>query len=198
MSPAPVIVVSTQGIPEVDNVYEGDIANTKTKYHVWKTIVYMVQNKKGSRRERELVNLIHETEFVVMRAPASGAATTRELPDVLAGDGEDFYAVEAKSSNGDPIYIGGEEIDALRKFAKAFGAKPRIGVKFDLEYGDPAYGEDQLPGWYFFTPDDLHVTDGGNYRVKKETALDDGVRFRDMFGFPVEDEPSDEETQPTQ
>jgi len=44
-----------------------------------------------------------------MRAPASGSATERELPDVLAaGDGDTFYAIEAKSSAGDPIYLGGE------------------------------------------------------------------------------------------
>lgn len=147
----------------------------------------MARNRKGDRRERELVNCIHATEFVVMRAPASGAATERELPDVLAGDGEDFYAVEAKSSGGDPIYIDGEEIEALYKFANAFGAKARIGVRFDDKHGDPAYGNDDLTGWYFFDPEDLHVTDGGNYRVKKETALEEGTKFKELFGHPVEE-----------
>ncbi len=49
-----------------------------------------------------------------MRAPASGSATERELPDVLSGDGETFDAIEAKSSAGDPIYLTGEEVEALR------------------------------------------------------------------------------------
>jgi len=50
----------------------------------------MPTNKKGDRRERELVNRLDDAGFAVMRAPASGGATQRELPDVLAGNGEAF------------------------------------------------------------------------------------------------------------
>ena len=127
-------------------------------------------NGKGDRRERELVNLLDEAGFAVMRAPASGSATTRELPDVLAGNGDVFYAIEAKSSAGDPIYLTGEEVEALIYFAQNFGAKARIAVRFDRE------------DWYFFHPGDLYVTDGGNYRVKKETALAEGEDFDEFVG----------------
>jgi len=127
-------------------------------------------NAKGDRRERELVNALDEAGFAVMRAPASGSATERELPDVLSGDGETFYAIEAKSSAGDPIYLTGEEVEALLFFARNFGAKPRIGVRFDRE------------DWYFFHPADLHTTDGGNYRVKKEKALSEGTDFDEFVG----------------
>jgi Holliday junction resolvase len=129
-----------------------------------------MSNAKGDRRERELVNRLDEAGFAVMRAPASGSATERELPDVLAGNGERFYAIEAKSSAGDPIYLDGEEVYALVYFAQNFGATPRIGVRFDHE------------DWYFFHPDDLHQTDGGNYRVKRETALADGTDFAEFTG----------------
>jgi len=91
----------------------------------------MSASRKGNRRERELVNALDEEGFAVMRAPASGAATERELPDVLAGDGDDFYAIEAKSSSGRPIYLEGEEVENLVFFARNFGAKPRIAVRFD-------------------------------------------------------------------
>ena len=127
-------------------------------------------NAKGDRRERELVNLLDENGFAVMRAPASGSATDRELPDVLAGDADSFYAIEAKSSGGDPIYLTGEEVEALVYFSRNFGAKPRIAVRFDRE------------DWYFFHPGDLHVTGGGNYRVKKETAIADGTDFAELVG----------------
>ena len=127
-------------------------------------------NAKGDRRERELVNALDEAGFAVMRAPASGSATERELPDVLSGDGETFYAIEAKSSAGGPIYLTGEEVEALLFFARNFGAKPRIGVRFDRE------------DWYFFHPADLYTTDGGNYRVKKEKALSDGTDFDEFVG----------------
>ena len=130
----------------------------------------MSANRKGDRRERELVNRLDEAGFAVMRAPASGSATDRELPDVLAGNGESFYAIEAKSSSGDPIYLTGEEVEALIYFARNFGANARIGVRFDRE------------DWYFFHPGDLYVTDGGNYRVKKETAIADGVDFDEFVG----------------
>ncbi|MDH5018925.1 Holliday junction resolvase Hjc [Halobacterium rubrum] len=125
-------------------------------------------NAKGNRRERELVNALDERGFAVMRAPASGSATERELPDVLAGDGDAFYAVEAKSSAGDPIYLTGEEVEALVYFSQNFGASPKIGVRFDRE------------DWYFFHPADVHQTDGGNYRVKKETAVEDGQHLDDL------------------
>ena len=130
----------------------------------------MSANRKGDRRERELVNRLDEAGFAVMRAPASGSATDRDLPDVLAGDDGRFYAIEAKSSSGDPIYLSGEEVEALIYFARNFGAKARIAVRFDRE------------DWYFFHPGDLYTTDGGNYRVKKETALADGTDFDELVG----------------
>jgi Holliday junction resolvase len=129
-----------------------------------------MSSAKGDRRERELVNRLDGAGFAVMRAPASGSATDRELPDVLAGNGDHFYAIEAKSSAGDPIYLDGEEVAALVYFARNFGAKPRVGARFDHE------------DWYFFHPDELHTTDGGNYRVKCETALADGTDFAEFTG----------------
>jgi len=84
----------------------------------------MPRNRKGSRRERELATRLDEAGFAVLRAPASGSATERELPDVLAGDGTHTYAIEAKASGGDPIYLDEAEVEALQHFADAFGAKP--------------------------------------------------------------------------
>ena len=130
----------------------------------------MSSNRKGDRRERELVNRLADDGIAVMRAPASGSATARDLPDVLAGDGEAFYAIEVKSSADKPIYLRGEEVESLIYFARNFGANPRIGVRFDTE------------DWFFFHPDELHITDGGNYRVKKEQALFEGTPIDDLFG----------------
>ena len=70
----------------------------------------------------------------------------------------------------DPIYLTGEEIEALVYFSRNFGAKPRVGVRFDRE------------DWYFFHPGDLYTTDGGNYRVKRETALAKGTDFPELVG----------------
>src|SRR6056297_4297852 len=141
----------------------------------------MSANRKCDRRERELVNQLDAAGFAVMRAPASGSATDRELPDVLAGDDGRFYAIEAKSSAGDPIYLSGEEVEALIYFAQNFGAKARIAVRFDRE------------DWYFFHPGDLYTTDGGNYRVKKETALAEGEPFDSFVGGPAQSRLTDVE-----
>ncbi len=130
----------------------------------------MSSNSKGSRRERELVNLLDEAGFAVMKAPASGSATERDLPDVLAGNGERFYAIEAKASSGKPIYLDEEEVKSLKYFAENFGAEAWIAVRFDRE------------DWYFFRPSELYRTDSGNYRVKKETAIEDGVDFEEYTG----------------
>jgi Holliday junction resolvase len=127
-------------------------------------------NRKGERRERELVNRLDDAGFAVMRAPASGAATERDLPDVLAGNGTDFYAIEAKSSSGSPIYLDAAEVDALEYFAENFGAAPRIGVRFDEEE------------WSFFDPADLYRTDGGNYWVKFEKAITGGEDILELAG----------------
>ena len=127
----------------------------------------MGSNSKGSRRERELTNLLDDSGWGVMRAPSSGSSTDRELPDVLAGDGTRFIAIEAKASSGAPIYINGEEIEALEYFAENFGAVALVGVRFD--YCD----------WRFFVPDDLYTTGEGNFRVKKD-VLDDGLTLEDL------------------
>jgi Holliday junction resolvase len=138
-------------------------------------------NAKGDRRERELVNRLDELGFAVMRAPASGSATSRELPDVLAGDGRVFYAIEVKASAEQPIYLDEKEVYDLVYFGRNFGAEPRIGVRFDRE------------DWYFFDPrgDEVHVTDGGNYRVKKETALEHGTPIEALLPAAPADDPDD-------
>lgn len=125
---------------------------------------------KGDRRERELVNLLDDAGFAVIRSPASGSGTVRAQPDLLAGDGTRFFAIEVKSSSGDPIYIDGEELEALLYFSRNFGARPRVGVRFDRE------------AWSFFHPADLYRTSGGNYRVKRSTAVEDGDPIDALLG----------------
>ena len=122
-----------------------------------------MSKSKGTAREVELVNELHDAGFGVTRTPNSGGGTDRPLPDVIASNGERTYAIEAKARSDGRIYVTGDECEQLVYFARRFGAMARIGVRFDYE------------DWYFFHPGDLHVTDGGNFRIKKETALVAGV-----------------------
>jgi Holliday junction resolvase len=138
-------------------------------------------NDKGDRNERELVNYLDRVGWTVIRIPASGSATERDLPDVLVGNEGDVYAFEAKSSGDTTIYIDAEEVEALNRFSHNFGAKPRLTARFEEVHGDPSYGED-WPGHYVLRPEQCHVTDVGNLRIKKELALEEGVpiqRFRE-------------------
>lgn len=128
-------------------------------------------NAKGDRRERQLVNALDDRGFAVMRAPASGSATERDLPDVLAGNADVFYALEAKSSSGDPIYLTAAEVEALVFFAVNFGARPKIGVRFDHD------------DWWFLDPWQCHCTPSGkSYRVKQALAHDVGVTLDQLAG----------------
>lgn len=131
-------------------------------------------NAKGTRNERELMNYLAERDWVVIRAPASGSATSRDLPDVLAGKRGVFVAIEAKRSSDDVIYIDEHEVVDLVRFATEFGAVPQLSVRFDEKPGDPSYGED-YPGHYIIRPQDCFQTRGGNFRVKKEKAITEGV-----------------------
>lgn len=109
---------------------------------------------KGASGERELINILDREDFAVMRAPASGASTSRELPDIIAGNGESFFVFEVKRWNNDRDYeyLTKEEVHDLQFFAESFGAEYYIAVRFD-------YGS-----WGFFKADELHET-SKNYRV---------------------------------
>ncbi len=129
---------------------------------------------KGSRGEHELMELFEEHGFAVMRSAGSGkgglkvSGEEREAPDVLAGNGETFYALESKRSSRDNhVYIPEKEMEALTFFCEKFGAEPRIAVRFD--YGD----------WGFFLPYELYKTDGGNFRIKEED-IEDAMEIGDI------------------
>lgn len=127
-------------------------------------------SKTGSREERELVKMLWDAECAAMRAPASGGATKKPLPDVIAGNGKIYLAIEVKSSSLERIYINSEKIVGLKEFADTFGAEPYIGVKFIRKK------------WRFICPDDLYKTKNNNYRVNVELAFDKGLEFDEIIG----------------
>lgn len=147
-------------------------------------------SQKGDRVEREAVNLLDESGWAVIRAPASGSATQRDLPDVICSrptnalgfDNNPLaatYAMEVKASGGDPIYVDQAEVAALRRFASSWGATPLVCAKFDLVWGHPDRGTDRS-GIYVLPIGDCHHTDGGNVRVKRETAVGEGTLLEEL------------------
>lgn len=127
-------------------------------------------SKTGSKEERDLVKMLWDAGFAAMRAPASGGATKKPLPDVLAGNGKIYLAIEVKSSSKDWIYIDYPKINGLLQFSGTFGADPYIGAKFNYMK------------WRFLKPEDLKKTKNGNYRVDRDLILDKGLELDEITG----------------
>ena len=127
--------------------------------------------KKGSAEERDLVHKLWERDFAAMRAPASGGATKRPLPDVVAGNSKLYLAIEVKTTTKDKVYIDTEQIDALLEFSRIFGAKAYIGVKF------------KYTKWLFLEPEKAERTRNGNYKVEKDYILEKGLEIDEITGI---------------
>ena len=106
-----------------------------------------------------------------MRAPASGGATKRPLPDVLAGNGKLYLAIEVKTTTKDKVYIDSTQIDELCEFSNIFGATPYIGVRF------------KYTKWLFLEPKNTPRTRNGNYKVEKDYALEKGLEIDEISGI---------------
>lgn len=116
----------------------------------------------GGAKERELVREVDGTEgWVAMRAPSSGSATQRDLPDVLAGRGGRSLAIELKASGGRPVYIEQHEVEALERFAQAFGSEAWVALRWSSRSLQDAT-------FYLTRPQEMYRTDAGSYRAKYE------------------------------
>ncbi len=126
--------------------------------------------KKGSAEERDLVHKLWDKKFAAMRAPASGGATKRPLPDVLAGNGEIYLAIEVKTTTKEKIYVDSPQIDALCEFSGIFGAIPYLGIKF------------KYTKWLFLVPEKIERTKSDNYKIEKVKALEMGLELDEIVG----------------
>ena len=127
--------------------------------------------KKGSAEERDLVHKLWERNFAAMRAPASGGATKRPLPDVLAGNGKLYLAIEVKTTTKDKVYIDSAQIEELCEFSKIFGATAYIGVRF------------KYTKCLFIEPERTPRTKNGNYKVEKDYILEKGLEIDEIAGI---------------
>lgn len=141
----------------------------------------------SGRYERTLVRALGDESLpehgpghrrAAMRCPSSGAATSRDLPDVLAGPGLTAacgntaltvlalpWAIELKTGKATTLYVDGEEVEALRRFCQWFGAAPVIGAYFKRPGGSRS-------PYYLVAPPDCRMTDSGNYGVPEADAAE--------------------------
>jgi Holliday junction resolvase len=105
-----------------------------------------MSKKKGSRIERELVNMFWDTkEWAVVRSAGSGLSSNPN-PDLIASNGKRYVAVECKSIKEGNKYLTDDDVQQIIEFSKLFSAEAYIGMRFNNE------------GWYFLIPSDLKKT----------------------------------------
>lgn len=97
---------------------------------------------KGSAAERELLDILFDHGFAVIRAAGSGS-TQHDACDLVAGRSGKSLAIEVKACVGASQYISSEQMEELRTFAAAFGAEAIVAVKWTRK-GWGVLGADKL------------------------------------------------------
>ena len=126
------------------------------------------RKSKGSKAERELIHLFWAHGFAAMRAAGSGS-TQHPSPDVIAGNGKLFFAIECKASAAPVKYIEKDKVNQLDLFANTFGARAFVALRFDNEK------------WYFLRLTDLKITKS-SYVVTLDLAKKKGLSFEELIG----------------
>src|SRR3989344_4463825 len=114
--------------------------------------------RKGSRTERELVNLFNETQIWSAIRIAGSGLTKNPNPDVLAGNSKRYLAIECKSLKQNIKYLTDEDVKQITDFSRVFGAEPWFGIRFNQQ------------GWYFLKPEYLEKGKGKHYAVSLPLA----------------------------
>ena len=119
---------------------------------------------KGARGERELIGILKENRYSVMRSAGSGVNSIS--PDVIAfRDGKGF-AFECKAWNTGSVSIKKEKIDLLRFWEANTGMTTLIAWR--------------IPGgnWLFIKPSEMKAA-LTNYRIsmKEASSINRGILF---------------------
>src|SRR3989338_9539157 len=129
----------------------------------------MPNNKaKGSKAERELIELFSEHGWRAVRVAGSGVKEESPCDIIVGKIGKKGYVVECKSSKKTTIYITKKQIEDFIVFSKTIGLNPVIAARFNRE------------GWYFLDP--LNLKDTGKFwGLSLENAKAKGSRFGQFF-----------------
>ena len=128
----------------------------------------MSNKAKGSRVERELVEIFTQNNWRAVRVAGSGVKDESPCDLIAAKMGKKGYVVEAKSSKKNRIYITKAQIEDFVKFSYMIGLAPVIATRFNYE------------GWLFITPEQLDDT-GKYWVISLEKAKSEGKKFSQFF-----------------
>ena len=84
---------------------------------------------KGSRYERELVDRLEDAGYSAARIGASGAGTSRDLPDVIALSDDRALVIEAKYRRDGYLALSEAEIRSLIRFGAHRGVTPLVAFR---------------------------------------------------------------------
>lgn len=128
----------------------------------------MSNKAKGSKAERELLDILTQNGWRAARVAGSGVNDNSPCDLIAAKLGKKGFVIEAKSSKKSNIYITKEQISDFVLFSQIIGLNPAIALRFNRE------------GWYFISPSQLKDT-GKYLAVSLETAKREGKRFGQFF-----------------
>jgi len=128
----------------------------------------MSNKAKGSKAERELLDILTENGWRAARVAGSGVNDNSPCDLFAAKLGKRGFVIEAKSSKKSNIYITKEQISDFVLFSQMIGLNPVIALRFNRE------------GWFFIHPSQLKDT-GKYFAVSLETAKTEGRRFGQFF-----------------
>jgi len=128
----------------------------------------MSNKAKGSKAERELLDILTKNGWRAARVAGSGVNDNSPCDLIAAKLGKKGFVIEAKSSKKSAIYITKEQISDFVLFSQIIGLNPAIALRFNRE------------GWYFISPSQLKDT-GKYFAVSLEKVKLEGKRFGQFF-----------------
>jgi len=117
----------------------------------------MAHYNKGANAERELIHILHDKGFAVLRVAGSGVSPLPS-PDVVALKNGRIIAIECKAWKGKYLAIPTETFNDEVNWAKIAGAEFFVGWKVPHK------------GWFFVQSSDFNNA-GKNFMISLETAL---------------------------
>jgi Holliday junction resolvase len=128
----------------------------------------MSNKAKGSKAERELLQIFTDNGWRAVRVAGSGVNDNSPCDLLAAKMGKKGHTIEAKSSKKSSIYISKQQIEDFMLFSNIIGLLPVIAVRFNRE------------GWIFLRPEQLEDS-GKNFVVSLKNAKENGLKFSQFF-----------------
>ncbi len=122
---------------------------------------------KGARSERELLGILYDNSFSVMRSAGSGVNSIS--PDIIAFRDKRGVAFECKAWNGTSVSIPIEKLDTLKRWESNTGMDTYIAWRVNGK------------GWFFISLGEMSRTEK-NYTITRRKAFEINRRLDRLLG----------------